>query len=86
MSYWPLDTPYRPATVMEAPRLILSQLASIKVLVQVDILIVPIEGLSTSVENHQQDATSSPKMWYHGCTRNLEPFCVKMIASFLKIA
>lgn len=61
MSYWPLDTPYRLATVMEAPRLILSQLASIKLLVQVDILIAPIEGLSTSVKNHQQDATKQLK-------------------------
>lgn len=40
MSYWPLDTPYRPATVTEAPRQILSQLASMKVLLQVDILIM----------------------------------------------
>lgn len=38
MSYWPLDTPYRPATVKEALRLIPSQLASVKV--RVDILIV----------------------------------------------
>lgn len=38
MSYWPLDTPYRPATVMEALRLILSQLASMKVRVQIDVL------------------------------------------------
>lgn len=38
MCYWPLDTPYRPATVKEALRLILSQLAPVKV--RVDILIV----------------------------------------------
>lgn len=38
MSYWPLDTPYRPATVKEALRLIPSQLVSVKV--RVDILIV----------------------------------------------
>lgn len=47
MSYWPLDTPYRPATVMEALRLTLSQLAPMKVGAQVDILIVPsLRGLS----------------------------------------
>lgn len=40
MSYWPLDTPYRPATVVAAPCKRLSQLASVKVLLQVDILIV----------------------------------------------
>lgn len=40
MSYWPLDMPYRPATVKEALRLIPSQLASVKVWVGVDILIV----------------------------------------------
>lgn len=50
MSYWPLDTPYRAATVKEARRLIPSQLASVKV--RVDILIVlsrphlPVKNLS----------------------------------------
>lgn len=37
MSYWPLDTPHRLATVMAAPWQTLLQLESVKVLLRADV-------------------------------------------------